>query len=91
MNYGELMANGVDKIGQPKEKDLFIFSVFFGNGTDEALDAFTIKTAGRPKFSNDEYKLNFLNSERKFKGKTIFDDLDITLIDPISPAASKKV
>jgi hypothetical protein len=91
MNYEELMRNGVDKIGQPKEKDLFIFSVFFGPGSDEALDAFTIRTAGKPKFANEMYELDFLNNKRKYKGKTTFEDIDITMVDPIQPAASKKV
>lgn len=91
MNYEELMRNGVDKIGQPKEQDLFVLSVNFGEDAGSALDAFTIRTAGRPNFSNEQYEVDMLNNKRKYKGKTTYEDLDITLIDPIKPAASKKV
>ncbi len=90
-NYQQLMKNGVDKIGQPKEQDLFILSVNFGQDADEAIDSFLVKTGGRPNFSNESYEVDFLNSRRKHKGKTSYEDLDITLIDPIKPAASKKV
>lgn len=90
-NVEDLMRSGIDRLGQLKEKDLFVFSVYFGNEAGEALDAFTIRTAGRPKVSNEPYEVDFLNNKRKYKGKTTYEDIDITLSDPIQPAASRKV
>lgn len=90
MKYEDLMKNGIDKLGQLKEKDLFILSILFRGG-GKAIDSFTVRTSGRPKFANEGYEVDFLNNRRKHKGKTTYDDIDITLLDPITPAASRKV
>ena len=67
----------------PKQQDRFIVSM-------DGLDAFTIRTVGRPKLTNAEIEIPYMNNTRYIKGKSTWEPIDFTTHDPISPAASKK-
>lgn len=55
------------------------------------IDAFTAKTAQRPKLSFEESTLDYINQKRYVSGKGEWQPLEITLYDPIVPSASQKV
>ena len=64
---------------EPKRK--FKFILRFGG-----IPAWVIKTAGRPQVTVTEgAKHNFLAHEFKFPGRVQWNDIDITLVDPINP------
>lgn len=69
---------------EPKRQDRWIMQI---NG----IDAFNMRTSGRPKVTSDEIEIPFINNTAYFKGKTKWDPIDVTLLDAISPAASKSV
>lgn len=55
------------------------------------IPAYVVKTAGRPKVTSEETEISFVNNTAYFKGKTKWDTIDITLLNPISPSSAKKV
>ena len=69
---------------EPKKQHQFIMSI--GD-----VPAYLIKAAARPSFSNGEIILDHINVKRKVKGKTVWNDISITLYDPISPPGAQAV
>lgn len=69
---------------EPMRKFRWILSI---NG----IDAFTAKTAARPQLVFDETVIDYGNQKRYLAGKGIWQELPITLYDPIVPSASQKV
>ena len=64
---------------EPKRKFKFILS--FGD-----IPAWVVKSAARPNVSVSEgAKHQFLSHEFKFPGRVTWNDIDITLVDPINP------
>ena len=64
---------------EPKRKFKFILS--FGD-----IPAWVVKTAGRPAVTISEgAKHNFLAHEFKFPGRVTWNNIDVTLVDPIDP------
>ena len=64
---------------EPKRK--FKFLLTFGD-----IPAWVVKTAERPTVTvSDGAKHNFLAHEFKFPGRVSWNDIDITLVDPIDP------
>lgn len=57
----------------------------------EGIDAFLIKTANRPTFTSEVVELDHINVKRKIKGKSTWDDINITLYDPIVPSGAQQV
>lgn len=57
----------------------------------EGIPAFLIKAAKRPSLSNDVVNLDHINVRRKVKGKTSWQDINITLYDPIVPSGTQAV
>ena len=55
------------------------------------IPTYIIKAAGRPSLTNGEVLLDHINVERKLKGKTRWQDLSITLYDPIVPSGAQSV
>ena len=55
------------------------------------IPTYIIKSAGRPSLTNGEVLLDHINVERKLKGKTRWQDLSITLYDPIVPSGAQSV
>jgi len=67
---------------EPKRK--FKFLLVMGG-----VPAWVVKSAGRPNVSVSEgAKHQFLSHEFKFPGRVTWNDIDITLVDPIDPAMS---
>ena len=53
------------------------------------VPAWVVKSAARPNVSVSEgAKHNFLSHEFKFPGRVTWNDIDITLVDPIDPVMS---
>ena len=69
---------------EPKRKNRWVFAI-------EGIDAFLIKTAARPSYSMQEQKVSWINSERYLAGKVSFEQLSVTLQDPIAPSGAQQV
>jgi hypothetical protein len=50
-----------------------------------------VKTANRPTFTSEIVELDHINVRRKIKGKSNWDDVEITLYDPIVPSGAQQV
>ncbi|MBC8147558.1 MAG: hypothetical protein H8E98_06185 [Bacteroidetes bacterium] len=69
---------------EPKVANRFIMYV-------DGIPAYLINTAGTPKPSFGEIVLDHINVKRKLKGKASWEDISITLYDPIVPSAAQAV
>lgn len=69
---------------QPKLSNNWILMI-------EGMDAFTLKTATRPKWKTEENPIPWMNATRYIAGKTTFEPMEITLFDPIAPSAAQQV
>jgi hypothetical protein len=69
---------------EPKLANRFIMEI---NG----IESYIIKTAQRPTVTSEVVELDHINVKRKIKGKTNWDDLEITLYDPITPSGAQQV
>lgn len=67
---------------EPKVANRFIMNI-------DGIPAYTIKTAGRPNISLGTVTLDHINLKRKLKGKAEWQDISITLYDPIVPSAAQ--
>ena len=57
----------------------------------DGIPAYTIKTAQRPQITFEEVTLEHMNITRYVKGKGRWQQLQITLYDPIVPSAASAV
>ena len=69
---------------EPKLSNRFIMEI---NG----IESYIIKTANRPTFTSEVVELDHINVKRKIKGKSTWDDVNITLYDPIVPSGAQQV
>ena len=69
---------------EPKLANRFIMEI---NG----IQSYMIKTASRPTFTSEVVDLDHINIKRKIKGKSSWDDINITLYDPIVPSGAQQV
>ena len=69
---------------EPKVQNRFIMYI-------DGIPAYLIKTAGRPQINNNPITLDHINLKRKLKGKSEWQDLEITLYDPIVPSGAQAV
>jgi hypothetical protein len=69
---------------EPKLSNRFIMEI---NG----IDSYLVKTAARPTVSSEVVELDHINIKRKIKGKTTWDDMTISLYDPIVPSGAQQV
>ena len=69
---------------EPKMGNRFIMEI---NG----IESYIIKTAARPTFTSEVVELDHINVKRKLKGKGDWQDITITLYDPIVPSAAQAV
>jgi len=69
---------------EPKRKFRWILAI---NG----IDAFTAKVAARPQITFDETVIDYINVKRYLSGKAAWQQLNVTLYDPIVPSAAQKV
>ena len=69
---------------EPKVKNRFIMYV-------DGIPSYTIKKIGAVGVTMDEITLNHINVYRKIKGKAKWDDIEMTLFDPITPSGAQAV
>lgn len=69
---------------EPKRKYRWVLAI-------EGIDAFLIKTAARPQMTISSADIPFINSYRKIAGKGKWNDMNVTLYDPIAPSGSQQV
>jgi len=69
---------------EPKHANRFILEI-------ADIPAYIIKAAARPSLTNGEIVLDHINIDRKVKGKTRWNDISITLYDPIVPSGAQAV
>jgi len=67
---------------EPKLQNRFIMYI-------DGIPAYTIKGISGLGFSQDEIKLNHINVYRKVKGKLNWNDVTLTLFDPITPSGAQ--
>ena len=69
---------------EPKVQNRFIMYV-------DGIPAYTIKGISSVGFSQNEIVLNHINVYRKIKGRMVWNDLTMTLFDPITPSGAQAV
>lgn len=69
---------------EPKMQNRFIMEV-------DGIPSYLIKAADRPNLSFDQVELHHINVKRKLKGKANWEDITITLHDPIVPSGAQAV
>jgi len=69
---------------EPKRKFRWVFAI-------EGIDSFLIKTASRPGYVIAEQPIKFINSIRYVAGRQTFDQVTITMHDPIAPSGAQQV
>ena len=67
---------------EPKMANRFIMYI-------EGIPAYLVKAASRPSLDQGEVILDHINVERKLKGKTRWQDVTVTLYDPVVPSAAQ--
>lgn len=80
LDFNKMMFNSFE----PKMKNRFILEI-------DGLDAYTIKTAKRPSIQFETVVIDHINIKRKLQGKGEWQNIDLTLLDPIVPSAAQKV
>ncbi len=69
---------------EPKVQNRFIMYV-------DDIPSYTVKGISSVGFSQEEIVLNHINTYRKVKGKLKWNDLTMTLFDPITPSGAQAV
>ena len=69
---------------EPKVANRFIMGI-------DGIPAYLIKATGRPQINNNPITLDHINLKRKLKGKSEWQDIEVTLYDPIVPSAAQAV
>ena len=69
---------------EPKVKNRFIMYV-------EGIPAYLIKAVARPQITFEEIALDHINVKRYVKGKGAWEELEITLYDPVVPSGAQAV
>ena len=69
---------------EPKLSNRFIMNI-------DGIPAFLVKTTGRPNITLNEVELNHINVKRYVKGRAEWQQLTVTLYDPIVPSGAQAV
>jgi len=69
---------------EPKQINRFVLYI-------EGVPAFIIHGAERPKIEHEVTVLHHINVNRKVKGKSNWNDISLTLYDPIVPSAAQSM
>ena len=69
---------------EPKMKNRYIMEI-------DGIASYLIKTANRPSIYFEVVTLDHINVKRKLKGKGEWQDIEITLFDPIVPSGAQQV
>jgi hypothetical protein len=82
LEYGQIFFQNFE----PKMKNRFVMEF-----TDTGIQAYMVKTANRPTIQFEKVTLDHINVKRQLKGKGEWQDLEVTLYDPIVPSAAQAV
>jgi len=80
LSVNDMLASSVEPLRQFR----WILSL---NG----IDAYTALSTERPHYTIGEIAVPYINTTRYLAGKLIFNEMKITLWDPIAPSAAQKV
>ena len=69
---------------EPKQANRFVLYM-------DGIPTYMIKGISGLGFEQDEIKLNHINTYRKVKGKLQWNDISMTLFDPITPSGAQAV
>lgn len=69
---------------EPKVQNRFVMYMY-------NIPSFMVKVASAPSFTDNEIKLDHINSYRKIRGKREWNTIDLTLYDPINPSGAQNV
>ncbi len=69
---------------EPKTKNRYIMYI-------EGIPSYLIKTANRPTIAFETIELDHINVKRYIKGKGAWEELEITLYDPVVPSGAQAV
>jgi hypothetical protein len=69
---------------EPKMKNRYILNI-------DGIDSYLIKAANRPTIQFETVTLDHINIKRKLQGKGEWQDITITLYDPIVPSGAQQV
>ena len=69
---------------EPKMKNRYIMEI-------DGIQSYLIKAAARPNIQFSTIKLDHINTYRKIQGKGEWQDISITLYDPIVPSGAQQV
>ena len=69
---------------EPKMANRFIMYI-------EGIPAYLVKAASRPSIDQGEVILDHINVERKLKGKSRWQDVTVTMYDPVVPSGAQAV
>jgi hypothetical protein len=69
---------------EPKMKNRYILEI-------DGIASYLIKTANRPTIQFEKVTLDHINVKRQLKGKGEWQDINITLFDPIVPSGAQQV
>lgn len=68
------------KAFQPKVQNQFLLKI-------DGVDSWKIKKVGGLGFEDGEIKLDYINTYKKLRGKRVWNDITLSLYDPISQSA----
>ncbi len=57
----------------------------------DGIDAYTAKTFARPSRTFDEIRIDYINTVHWLSGKPVWNDITLTLYDPIAPSSAAKI
>ena len=80
----DTFMGGPSTIFQPKVSNRFVMTV-------AGVPAFLIKKVTRPSVTFGEIVLDHVNTKRKLQGKMDWNDISMTLYDPITPSGAEAV
>jgi len=69
---------------EPKMKNRYIMEI-------DGIASYLIKAANRPSITFEPVVLDHINVKRKLKGKGEWQDVEVTLYDPIVPSGAQQV
>ncbi|MDA8919469.1 phage tail protein [bacterium] len=80
LEFNEMMFTNFE----PKMKNRYIMEI-------DGIQSYLIKAASRPSINFETVKLDHINTYRKLQGKGEWQDITITMYDPIVPSGAQQV
>jgi len=69
---------------EPKVQNRFIMYI-------DGIPSYMVKSVSAPSFTDNVIKLDHINSYRKIRGKREWDNMSLSLYDPITPSGAQAV